>query len=360
MNTTTSKLILLAALLVGGFTIPTVACASEPGVLKIDDNGSVFTADGIKKAEDKFSSTSFKSPTILNVVTYGKIPDGQRAAFDKTKGDDVAKKRFFGEWVRDLATSHRTRGIFVLISMEGTHIRAIDDRQTDAKRHFDDADLRTLEKKLIEGFKAGFKESDPALKKVQFDAALLDGTSFVIEQLQNTSAAGSTSTKKVSTSNTSETGGSNIMSYVCIGIVALLGVWIVIGLVRMMTGGGGGGGGGGYGGGGYGGGGGGGGFMSSMLGGMFGAAAGMYLYDSFAGGSHSSNAQASDNSGNNTGDGGAGDYSGGGDGGGGDFGGGDTGGGGGDFGGGSDFGGGGGDLGGGGDFGGGDSGGGDW
>ena len=214
MNTTMSKLVLLVALLVGGFTAPTVATASEPGVLKIDDNGSVFTTDGIKKAEDKFGSTSFKSPTILNVVTYGKIPDGQRAAFEKTKGDDVAKKRFFGEWVRDLATSHRTRGIFVLISMEGTHIRAIDDRQTDAKRHFVDADLRTLEKKLIEGFKAGFKETDPALKKVQFDAALLDGTSFVIEQLQNTSAAGSTSTKKVSTSNTSETGGSNIMSYV--------------------------------------------------------------------------------------------------------------------------------------------------
>ena len=89
MNTTMSKLALFAALVIG-LASPTIALASDPGVLKIDDNGSVFTSEGIKKAEDKFSSTSFKSPTVLNIVTYGKIPEAKRADFETAKGDATA------------------------------------------------------------------------------------------------------------------------------------------------------------------------------------------------------------------------------------------------------------------------------
>src|SRR5207245_2649483 len=72
--------------------------------------------------------------------------------------------------------------------------------------------------------------------------------------------------------------GSGIMGLICFGIVAALGIWLVIGLIRAFTGSMGGGG---YGSGGgygpvYGG---GGGFMSGLMGGLFGAAAGSFLYD---------------------------------------------------------------------------------
>ena len=68
--------------------------------------------------------------------------------------------------------------------------------------------------------------------------------------------------------------------WICLGLCVLLGVWLVIGIIRAFTGGGGGGGG--YGGGG----GGGGGFGSSLMGGLFGAMAGMWLYNSMFGGHH--------------------------------------------------------------------------
>ena len=124
-------------------------------------------------------------------------------------------------------------------------------------------------------------------------------TNDVIAQLKNTSAVpsrGERAGPPRPTPTAKKGGGTNIMSYVCIGLAVLLGIWLVVGLIRAFTGGGGvrrrvrrwrlGGGGGG--------------FFPSLMGGLFGAAAGMYLYDSFMGG-HSS-ASASDATGGDTGD----------------------------------------------------------
>ena len=349
---------------------PGTAGASEKGTLTVKDNGSVFTADGIRKAEDAFEAVSFQAPTKLAVVTFNKVPDSKRVAFEDAKSGD-AKKRFFREWAEEVARSSGKPDVLVFISMEGTHIKAIDDRQTDLKRGFDDKDLHALEQKFVAGFKKSADATDAAAKLARHDSALLDSVNFVADQLKNTTLPANTNGKRVNApaNNAAETKGTGIMTYVCIGIVALLGVWLVVGVVRMMMGGGGGGGGN-YGGGGMGGGGGmmgggGGGLMTGLLGGMLGAVAGNYLYNNFMGGnSHSNDSTGSSGGGygdsGTTGDTGAGDYSGGGDGGGSDFGdatGGDSGGG--DFGGGDS---GGGDFGGGGsDFGGGgDSGGGDW
>ncbi|MGL6075747.1 MAG: hypothetical protein ACRC8S_16445 [Fimbriiglobus sp.] len=336
-----------------------VSQASEPGVLKLEDNAGIFSSTGVQAAKDAFSGVKFQSPTHLNVVTFGKVPADKRSAFDRVKDSKNDKGRFFREWAEEYAKSHKTRGVVVLISMEGTYVIAIDDRETDLKRDFTKDDLTTLQDKLISGLGAGFKEKDQELKLKIHDAALLKAVSFVGDQLKNTSAGTSKSSSNSNTStaapNVKAEGGSGMMSYICIGIVALLGLWIVVGIVRSLMGGGGGGQyaqggyGGGYGGGGFGG----GGFMTGLMGGMLGAVAGNYLYNNFFG-SSSTQASASD-AGSTTGstDSGAGDYDGGSSGSGGDFGGGDAGGG--------DFGGGGGDFGG-GDFGGGggDFGGGDW
>ena len=347
---------------------PGSASASEKGVLAVKDNGAVFSTDGVRKAEQAFEGVTFQAPTKLAVVTFGKVPEGKRAAFDEAKGKD-ARDRFFREWAEEVARSSGKPDVLVFISMEGSHVRAIDDRRTELKRGFDDADLRTLREKFVAGFKPSAEDKDAAAKIERHDAALLASVNFVAEQLKDTTLPANGKRANGAANNAADTKGSSIMSYVCIGIVALLGIWLVFGLVRMMMGGSGGGGsgGGGMGGGGMGGGGmgAGGGLMTGLLGGMLGAVAGNYLYNSFMGGNHSTDSMGSNGGGygdsGTTGDTGAGDYSGGGDSGGGDFSGGDSGG---DAGG-SDFGGGdsgGGDFGGGGsDFGGGgDSGGGDW
>jgi uncharacterized protein len=149
------------------------------------------------------------------------------------------------------------------------------------------------------------------------------------------------------------------LGWIVLAAIVFLGFWLVMTIFRAIGRGLGGGGPAGPGGpGGYGYGGGGRGFFSSMLGGIFGAAAGTWLYDSFRGGGHS-NAWGDSQNPNSFGSNdaappgdepGAGDFSGDPGGGGGDFGGdsggGDSGGdsGGGDFGSGGDFSGGGGDF----------------
>jgi hypothetical protein len=326
---------------------------AEKGVassISIDDKAGAFTADGIKKAEDAFHAVTFKSPTHLNIVTYKTVPENKRSEYDTAKANKDTKARFFKNWTTELAEKRGSRGVFVLVSMEGAHVHAIDDRQTDSRRGFDDADLKRVEEKIGDGFVKGnkMKDNEAEAKKAR-DEGLVNAVNYVIAELKNTSAP-ETPDQKVAAKKAG--GGLSILQWVLIIGGGLLVMWIVIGLIRALTGGGGGGGGG-YGGGG----GGGGGFFSSLMGGMFGAMAGMYLYNSmFGGGMSDASAAGSDGYGGDGGnyDNGAGDYGGGGDGGGTDFdaGGGDAGAGG-DWGGdagGGDFGGGGGDFGGGGDW----------
>ena len=372
------------------------ALASQPGTLHVKDDAHLFTADGITKAKKMMADTTFGSTTHFSIVTFKEVPARKQVAFDAAKGNDAEREKFFKEWAKEEAKSHNERGVFVLICSGGgkqNKVEFLTDRQTDVSRDF----TADNGKELANILKAGMKEGSDAAKngkaedevKQLHDAALTRSVEFVIKELKNTSAPEPTRTSSTGTTrtDTNKSGGWSLGSMICIGLVAIAGLWLVFGLVRGLMGGGGGGGGmggggmggGGMGGGGYGGGGGGGGFMSSMLGGMFGAAAGMYLYDSFRGSSHSNDAMAGGNNNNydagaGTTDTGAGDWDGGNAGGsdwdgdastgndagggggggdwGGDAGGGDTGGGGGDWGGG------GGDTGGGG--GGGGDGGGDW
>lgn len=339
--------ILAAAVLAGGWLLPAATAAESAGRMRVEDKAGAFTPDGIKKAEEAFANTSFQSPTHFTVVTVGEndVPAGKKADFEAAqKNPGKLAGPFFRDWARELARAERERGVFTLVYLQGDKyfVDVVADRESDVHRNFTDQDARDVRDALIDGFRKTKETGDKAAR----DAALLAATNVVINQLKDTSApeAGTASRTHSSDADTKRGGGTNIMGYVCIGLAVLLGVWLVVGLIRAFTGGGGGG----YGGGGYGGG--GGGFFPSLMGGLFGAAAGMYLYDSFMGG-HSS-AAASDAAAGDAGDmggaedSGAGDFDAGAEAGGGDFG--DAGG---DFGGG-DLGGG--DVGGGGDFGGGD------
>lgn len=336
-----------AIVLAGGlWTSPVLGTdSSTHGVMTVEDGGHVFSTAGVKKAKSHFEGTSFKSTTHFTVVTYDKVPASKRADFDLVKADRDRKRSFMRDWALDAAKSHHEKGVFVLICVEASSVRTVVDRQTDRDRGFSDEKAKKVDDAIVAGFKeAANKTGDDA--KLLHDAALMKATEYVVDELKDTAAV--EKTNHSSTGRNTNSGGSSIMSYICIGIAILLGIWLVVGLVRAFTGGGGGGmmGGGGYGGGG-------GGFFSSLIGGMFGAAAGMWMYDHFFGHGGSSMAAGDYGSaGADNADTGAGDFDGGADGGGGDWGdsgGGDAGGGdwGGGDGGGGDFGGGGGDFGGG-------------
>src|SRR5206468_12069719 len=131
------------------------------------------------------------------------------------------------------------------------------------------------------------RELEKAFEAKKFNEGLIGGVDYVSSTVREHAQAGAgknagrreggAGTGQDRNKEKEKEGGMSPWAWICPIVLVLLGIWLVIGLVRAFTGGGGGG----YGGGG---GGGGGGFFTSLLGGMFGAAAGMRMYDQFFGG----------------------------------------------------------------------------
>jgi hypothetical protein len=268
------------------------AAATYPGELRVEDNAGAFTPDGIKQAEDSFHGTTFKSPTHLTVVTVREVPEHRKQDFDAVAKNPERRGQFFEAWAREMAQERREKGIFVLMFVDERRyiVRAVTDKASDVYRSFTDEAARTLVDRLSAGCERALgKPAEQA--RAERDAALLDATNYVAARLKETAApqAGET-TWAAADDHGRRGGGTDIMGWICIGLAVLLGVWLVIGLIRAFSGAGGGAGGGG------------GGFFPSLLGGLFGVMAGMWLYNSFFGGE--SSAMASDAT---SGDAGAGD-----------------------------------------------------
>lgn len=332
MNRIFATLAVVGALLAGA----RASTASDAGTMRVDDQAGAFTPEGISKATEAFRQTTFQAPTYLTIVTVGRVPQDRRAEFDAAASNPDQRAKFFDTWARELASTEAQKGVFVLVYLETTHdgkerfiVRTLASEQTDVYRSFTDADARRVSAILTTGLEqAKGKTADEA--KTLRDTALEEATNFVADQLKNTTLPREKGQHAVAGGRRAGI-GSGVMGWVCMGVCVLLGVWVVVGLIRAMSGGGG------YGG--YGGPG-GGGFFSSLMGGMFGTMAGMWMYNNLFG-SGMSDIGATEGFSGDPGDTGADSYDGGASGGseGGDWGGGaDTGGG--DWGGGGDFGGG--------------------
>ncbi len=377
---------ILVLMLSLGTTYPIFAV--DPANLIIEDNAQLFSSKAKDKAKEMIDSVKKERVTTVRVLTFDKLSESELSEFEKVKNDDSAKKKFWDKWSKD-KIGHMP-GINVIICAKPGHIHTLTDKQAYDKDFTSDK-----ENKLRDLFLNAFKQASGKTGEEKIalqDKGLIDGATYLQTALPK--ATKRDVAAKGGQKAALNAAGGGWTGYLCMGLLVLMGVWLVIGIFRALAGAGrpsygpgyGPPGGPGYGpGGGYGGGGGGGGgFMSGLMGGLFGSMAGMWMYNNLFG-NHSSgmnSAFGSDNYGannynNNVDDNrGAGDYSdtngsggdfddggssssgSGGDwsGGGSDF----SGGGGGDYGGG--WSGGGGDFGGGGggDFGGGDGGGGDF
>jgi uncharacterized protein len=355
--------ITLAALFVAGWLGGAAVQAQSAKARTVQDDVGMFSAKAKAEANAEIARIyqNHKKDLMIEAAQAPARPD------DVDKDDKAAVKRFFDKWTAEKFNNEKINGVYVVIVPKAHIVRAAVGQETLKAGLFTNKDRDELIHKIHEKLDAGDK-----------DGALHTATGFVADTMQHharpavNAAPGDNVPAGQHAQNPPhhKADASPIVKWVLIGLAILLGFWLISAVMRGFSSlGGGGGGGPGYG---YGGGGGGGGFMNGFLGGLFGAAAGMWMYNNFFGHSTSSawggeshtggGAAASEPS-----DVGAGDPSvGGGDydepdkgaeedagGGGGDWGGGgDTGGGGGDWGGG------GGDAGGGGDWGGG--GGGDW
>lgn len=391
-----------------GLIFPVMALADAAlSSFRIDDKGEFFSKEALEKAEGKIEAIKTNYNKDVLIETFAKLPEAAANKYARAK-TDKEKGKFWIDFSGERYDKRGVSGIYVLISREPRRIVLGVGEKTKQKA-FTEENRKKAEQELINSFRDS-----------KFDQGLLTLVNDIDLTLNANMGKVKSSTAATTPRETprESTGGGgmfdNIWGIICIGLVVILALWLVFGLIRGLMGGGrpldrapggyAGGPGPGYAQGpGYAPGPGyaqpqssGGGFFTNMLGGMFGAAAGMYIYDSFFRGSSpttsswgtpsahaggptptppdTSDRKMSENTGG--GDwsspstsapadgGGGGDWGGGTDGGGGDWAGGadaGSGGGGGDWGGGGDAGGsgdaGGGDWGGGG---GGDSGGGDW
>jgi uncharacterized protein len=378
----------LGLVLAAWLAAPPPAIAQKAGPPRtVRDRAGLFSPNAIERANEQIAEIKrlFSKDLAIETVNQVNRPD----SVDPKNAEQVNK--FFTKLAEERFEDQRISGILIfLVDIPKTDIhklRIVVGKRTREGGLFTKNDRTDLEKLMVAKLKEGKK-----------DEALTGATSFVLNRMrenaptavkdrgrQGAAAPVAGGQRRNQAATTTESGIPGWVGWVCLGVVVLLVVWLIVGIIRGLSnrgapGYGYGGGGGGYGGGG----GGGGGFFSSLLGGMFGAAAGMWMYSHFFGGStptsHAGDFGAGaggaagdvgggygDDAGQ-VGDVGGGDYGNDAGGGGGDVGGGDWGGGGG--GGGGDFGGGGGDWGGGGgggdfgggggDWGGGGGGGGDW
>jgi hypothetical protein len=319
--------VLAAGLLSGGSAL--AAKVMRPAELTVEDNAKLFSSDAVSKAKNILGALIANTPRELVVATHSEIPAGQKDAYEKAQADAKARGKFFHDWAEKEA--RHERGVFVLIyfpkdKSERGNVQVLYDKQM-AQHGFGDSQATALRERFQTAMGEATKARTDPERSAAADKGLIAAAAYARDHLPKTIEPTAKQTQ------TAQGEGGGIGKWLCIGLCVLLGAWLVIGLIRAFSGGGGAGG--------TGAGGGGGGFFTSFLGGLFGAAAGMWMYNQFFGGGASSahaGDAGTDSSGAN--DAGAGDWSGGGssggdfggDAGGGDFGGGDFGGG--DFGGG--------------------------
>ena len=296
-----------------------MACARTGGVR---DNADFFSESAKKEATRKISEMEQQHKKDLVIETFAAIPEEIKRGVDLA--DKPALNKMFEQWTVKEAKQQKVNGIYVLLSKEPAHLQIVVGYDTQNKA-FTFKDRDNLANLMLSKLRA--KQNDEALSEcVKFVSTTMAAHGTPSQRVSH----GSSSSAAIPTTRSTEQ--TIPWGWIITAVIAICGVWLIIGVLRAFMGGRGATAGSGMmpsvGGGGM---------FNSLLGGMFGAAAGMWLYDQFAG--HNSNAWGGDQqsrdygstgySGQDTdysgtggdfdGNSGGGDYSGGDNSGGGDF-----------------------------------------
>ena len=270
---------------------PLSARAATAGV---HDEAGFFSPDAIAKADELIKDIKRDAQKELVIETFKSAPTDKRD--EPNSADPKVKDRFFDDWAVRQAQDEQVNGIYVLICKEPPYIKPAVGNQT--RREFSDEDRNRLGEILVDRF-----------KKKEYDDGLLEAVRFVRSSLKDANGrpAGRTASQQGPATwppyQGRPAGGdrpapSGWGGWLCFGLVVVAvigaGLWALSALFRGFQRGpmgygpgnpGYGPGAYGYGPGGFmggsGGGGGGGGFLPSVLGGLFGGAAGSWAYDRF-------------------------------------------------------------------------------
>ena len=250
------------ALLSFALLLGPVVSRAERGV--IIDGGGFFSDPAKAEANRQLLDLGARFKKEVVIETFKGIPAAVSQGVNLQ--DRAAVNRMFEMWTLEQARQQRVNGIYILLSKEPSHLQVIIGNETQ-RTLFTGKDRAVLLEVMLAKLRA--KQSDEALLQgVGVIASAMK--SHVTERSQSQYAAQNRASVKNEETSPSPWG------WVLAAVVGFLVAWLVVGLIRSMFSGG-------ANAGGVAAPGSGGGFMTSLLGGMFGAAAGMWLYDQFSG-----------------------------------------------------------------------------
>ena len=236
----------------------------------IRDNATLFSDAAKSEASRNISELEKRFGKDLAIETFKAIPDDLKKGVDLQ--DKAAVNRMFEQWAVKQAKQLKINGVYVLISTEPAHLQVVLGTDTQ-KKAFTLLDRDNLVSTML-----------GRLRKKQNDEALLEGVNFVHSTIRAHATVRSPvrsmapTPMPATTGNTTPPETSRPWLWILLALIGIGVVMLIMGIFRAMSRGGGtpgvagasplsGGGG----------------FMSSLLGGMFGAAAGMWLYNQFSG-----------------------------------------------------------------------------
>jgi uncharacterized membrane protein YgcG len=258
---------------------------AQAAVAEVRDEAHFFSADAVTQASETIKEIKQQYKKDLLIETIRQLPDGKRD--EASSSDEKVKGRFFANWAVERARAEGVNGIYVLITREPGHVEVVVGNQT--RTVFPDEERHRLAQVLLTHF-----------KRKEFDEGLLAAVKDVRSVLAKAPSAATAAPVPVHPNRPTHNqppprgrAGGSWLGWLGIGLAIVLGIWLLSAVLRALSGkqpqpiGAGYGGPGPYGPGPYGGYGGygtGGGFFSNLMGGLFGAAAGSWLYDQFSGG----------------------------------------------------------------------------
>jgi TPM domain len=314
--------------------------ASVSAAAEVIDNAKLFKPETVAAAKETLTAVEAKSGGLNVIETFATPPAELATQLEKVAGP--ARRDLFVKWAKERQAETKSTGLYVLISNEPRHLE-VGVGESLRNHKYSNAERDQVVKSMLTEFRSG-----------EFDKGLGSAVDVYQKQLNSDRStvaapvAGSAAAKSIASGEVKPNGlkqgevqpgtankvqdpfkeigmGDNWWMWIVGAVVVFIGFSILMGILRNLFGGGA------AGSPGMGG----GGFANGLMGGLLGAVAGNWLYDSFSHGSgHSNQAFGGDGSGADSGMGsdtssGFGDSGGfgGGDFGGGDFGGGDFGGG---------------------------------
>ena len=232
-----------------------------PARLVVKDEAKLFTDDGIAAAKAALAKAKPDSWAEVHVETYAKLSDADAKKYADAKGNEAKEKEFWKDWTVGHAKENHDRGLVLAVCADPHYVASLPDKHM--ARHIA-SDEQAKSRHIL---MAAVKETDAKAR----DKHLLELAEYLGDKLPTGPSAVAHHDDGKPAAAAPHEEGVNWTKWLLIGGAVLIGIWIMKALFSAMSGGGGGGPGGG----------GGGGFFPSLLGGLFGAAAGMWMYDSF-------------------------------------------------------------------------------